>query len=715
MAGDLFSASWYRVKAVIPRLRSHVRLQRHEYRGHVWYVFQDLMTDRFHRFTPAAYGVIGLIDGRRTIQQIWDEASERLGDEAPTQDEVIGLISQLYAADVLLFDIAPDLSEFNRRRLQRFRRKVLERAAQVFSWRIPLCDPDRLLTRFLPVARLFVGWPAGLVWFLVVGAGVLLGGMHWPELSEDFTTHALAPQNAILLWLLFPVLKSCHELAHGFVTKVFGGEVHELGLMLLILTPVPYVDASAAWAFTNKWHRILVGAAGMMAELFLASLALVVWVSAEPGLVRMMAYNTILIAGVSTVLFNANPLLRFDGYYMLMDFLEIPNLKTRAARYFAYVVERYVLGQREAELPHATIGERIWFMLYGGASSVFRIIVVVGILLFLGEEFPMLAIFFAGFTAVTMIGVPLAKGLSFLFTNSRLRRVRIRAVTTAVGFTAAMAGAICFLPIPLYTLTEGVVWLPDEAFVRAETSGFVERVVAQPGARVQPGDLLVVCRNPELSSQLSVLEGRLEELNARRTEQEPTDRVKAAILEEEIAYTLKERNRVRERVEHLQIRSKQVGTFVVPQAQDLPGRYLQQGEALAHVLDLRTIIVRALIAQDEIDLVRHRLDSVEVRLAEQVMTTVSASLSRIVPSATSQLPSAALGSTGGGQAPMDQSDPKGMTAMQRFFQVDLTLNGAAHTIDAGGRAYVRFNHGWESPLDQWSRRLRQLFLSRFNV
>ena len=211
------------------------------------------------------------------------------------------------------------------------------------------------------------------------------------------------------------------------------------------------------------------------------------------------------------------------------------------------------------------------------------------------------------------------------------------------------------------------------------------------------------------------MEARLQELHARRTEQQPTDRVKAALLEEELTYTMKERNRVRERVDQLEVRSKQAGTFVAPLAQDLPGRFLRQGEELGHVLDLRTIVVRALIGQDEIDLVRHRLDSVEVRLAEQVMGVVSADLSRIVPAAMSQLPSAALGTTGGGQAPIDQSDPKGKTAMQRFFQVDLTLDNAVHVLNAGGRAYVRFNHGWAPSLEQWSRRLRQLFLSRFNV
>jgi putative peptide zinc metalloprotease protein len=655
------------------------------------------------------------MDGRRTLQQIWDQASERLGDDAPTQDEVIGLVSELYAADALVFDVAPDLSESYRRSVRQSRRKAIERAMQAFSWRVPLCDPDRLLTCLLPFARLLIGWPAALVWGLVVASGLLFAAMHWPELSHNLMDQAFAPQNVFFVWLLFPALKLCHELAHALTTKVFGGEVHELGVMFLVFTPVPYVDASAAWEFPNKWHRILVGAAGMMVELYLASLALFVWLSAEPGVVRTAAYNAILIAGVSTVLFNANPLLRFDGYFMFMDFLEIPNLKSRAGRYFAYLAERYVFGQQDAELPQATRGERLWFLLYGTASSLFRVIVVAGILLFLGEEFPAIAVLFAGFVVVAMVVVPLIKGLSFLLTSPRLRRVRVRAVLTTACFATVTAGMLGFIPIPLYTLTEGVVWLPEEAYVRAGTNGFVERVVAEPGSRVQPGDLLILCKNPTLSSQLALLEARLQELNARRTEQQPTDRVKTAMLDEEILYTKKERDRVREQVDQLKIQSKRAGIFVTPTAEDLPGRFLRQGDALAYVIDLRTTIVRALIGQDEIDLVRNKLDSVQVRLAERVTSVLLADVSRVVPAATNQLPSPVLGDAGGGQVAMDQSDPKGTTSLQRYFQVDLTLDHATRVLDAGGRAYVRFNHGWSPLFEQWSRRMRQLFLSRFNV
>jgi putative peptide zinc metalloprotease protein len=415
------------------------------------------------------------------------------------------------------------------------------------------------------------------------------------------------------------------------------------------------------------------------------------------------------------VLFNANPLLRFDGYYMLMDFLEIPNLKQRANRYFEYLSERYVLAQHDAQLPIATAGERTWFVLYGVASAAYRVLVVVGILLFLGDRFPLAALLFAALTAVTMIIRPIGKGVIFLFSNPRLRLVRVRAVTTVALLMMLVVGVVGFVPMPVHTMAEGVVWLPEDAFVRAGVDGFIERVLVSPGARVQVGEILVLCRNPELTTRLRVLNAQLQELEARRREQAPTDRVKMEMLEEEIRYTTTARDEARTRVAQLAIRSQRTGMFVAPTVQDLPGRFLHQGDLVAHVVDVDTLTVRAIVDQWDIDLVRHHLQDVQVRLAERVGDIISAQLQRVAPAAVKELPSAALGAEGGGQLPMDPKDAKGLTAMQRIFLVDLVMADDAHVINAGGRVHVRFSHEPLPLSEQWTRYLRQLFLTRFNV
>jgi hypothetical protein len=335
-----------------------------------------------------------------------------------------------------------------------------------------------------------------------------------------------------------------------------------MGLMLLVLSPVPYVDASASAAFPNKWQRAIVGGAGMVVELFMAAVALYVWVSVGPGTVRTLAYNTILIAGISTVVFNANPLLRFDGYYILADVLEIPNLRQRANNYLGYLCERYLFGSAEAQAPHASAGERMWFVSYAVSSFVYRVLVVVAILLYLTDQLFVLGVAFAGMTILTWFALPLGKGLKYVFTSPRIRRVRARAVAVSTATAAMAAVLLALLPAPFRTRAEGVVWIPDEAFVRGEVDGFIEHVVAKPGSTVEPGDPLMVCRDPEITKEVKVLQAQLQEVHARIREQTVADLVKAKMLEEEQRYIEERLARAREREADLVILSKTHGTRV---------------------------------------------------------------------------------------------------------------------------------------------------------
>lgn len=715
MSGPLFSASWYRVAGLTPRLRAHAQIHRHEYRGQLWYVLEDRSSTRFHRFSPPAYLVIGLMDGHRTVQEIWDTAMRRLGDEAPTQDEMIQLLGQLHRADVLQSDVPPDTAEMLGRRERQERRRWQGQLLSFLSWRVPLLDPERLLQRFLWLVRPLVGWLGALLWLAVVGAGSVLAATHWGDLSRDVVDRVMAPQSLLLLWLAFPAVKALHELGHAFVTKAWGGEVHDMGVMFLVFTPVPYVDASAASAFRSKWRRILVGAAGMLVELFIAALALGLWLSVQPGAVRTLAYNVVFIAGVSTLLFNANPLLRFDGYYILADLIEIPNLRARANAYLGYLAERYLFGREDADAGPATAGERLWFVGYAIASFAYRVLIVAGIVLFIAAKFLLLGMLVAASTAVAWVGIPLVRAVAYLLTSTRLRRVRWRAVTVSVTLAALIVGLVGYVPLPLRTRTEGVVWIPDEAIVRAGGEGFVERIAARPGDRVRRGDELVVVRDPALEAQARVLVARVGEMEARLHEQRVLDRFKAELLKEELAYARQNLARTRERLDALAVRAGTAGTFVVPLAEDLPGRFTRKGEVLGYVVDLARVTVRAVVEQQEIDLVRHRTFGAQVRLAERFDAIVPAAMRREVPEASDRLPSMALGAAGGGRIAVDPSDAQGVRTLEKVFQVDLELPAGLGVVNVGGRAHVRFDHGWEPLASRWYRQVRQLLLSRLNV
>lgn len=715
MPEPLFSSSWYRVAELRPSLRRHARISRHVYRGRPWYVLEDVVNQRVHRFTPATHSVVGMMDGQRRVQDIWESASETLGDEAPTQDEMIRLLAQLHAADVLQCDVPPDTAEllerFEKRESQELRSKLLS----PFAVRLPIFDPDRFLRRVAPWLRVVMNPFGVFVWLAVVLPALVGVGVHWRELTEGIIDRVLAPQSLVLIWLLFPVIKGLHELGHGLIARYYGGEVHDMGVMLLVFTPIPYVDASSASAFPERRQRALVATGGMIVEVFLAALAFYVWLSAEPGAVRTLAYNAMLIGGVTTLTFNANPLLRFDGYYILSDLIEIPNLRQRSSAYLGYLFERYAIGSSEGEPPDTAGIEPFWLVTYGIAAFIYRVVIVWVIMLFVFDLSLVLGAILALVSAVGWIGIPVVKALRGLFFSPKLRRSRGRVVLATAGPLALLFLVIFAAPIPLYSRADGVVWVPEEANVRAATPCFIERFLAEPGSLVQAGQPLIECSDPDLPTLADVHRARLRSLRVRYKEARLDDLARAEVVAEEIRHLENRLQRIEQRLAALVLRAGRDGVFVVPRAEDLPGRFVSQGDLLAFVVELRSLHVRAVVAQEDIDLVRERLQGVSVRRAERVSDVLEARLLRLAPAARAELPSVALGSEGGGSVAVDPRDSRGTSAVQPQFEIELEMPNPGNSITVGNRVHLRFSLGPEPLASRWYRSLRQLFLSRFDV
>ena len=376
------------------------------------------------RFTPPAYLVISLMNGQRTVQEIWDLSCERLGDDVLTQDEMISLLAQLHQSDVLRGDGIPDLAESSERARRVGRRKKMMGLINPLAIRIPLLDPDKFLTATLPAVRPIMSWIGALTFIVVVVTAAVLAGLNWPRLTNNIADRVLAAESLLMLLLTYPFVKAVHELGHGYVLKRWGGEVHEMGVMFLVFMPVPYVDASDTAALRKKWRRAFVGAAGILVEAFLAALALFVWLNAEEGMVRAIAFNVMLIGGVSTLLFNGNPLLRFDGYYVLSDLIEAPNLGNRSNRYLGYLIQRHLFGVEHSEPLATAPGEARWLVFYSIASFCYRIFIMTVIISLVATKFFVIGVVLAMWATVLMVGLPLAKQLRFLFTSPVLHRNR---------------------------------------------------------------------------------------------------------------------------------------------------------------------------------------------------------------------------------------------------------------------------------------------------
>jgi putative peptide zinc metalloprotease protein len=712
---ELFSPSWYRVANLKPRLRSHTRIHQHQYRGETWYILQDSVTGRHHRFTPAAYQVITMMDGQHEVQVIWDAVMSQLGDDAPTQGEMIQLLGQLHAVDALQCDISPDTEELFRRYQQTERRKWKQRLMTPLAIRLPLFDPDQFLLRYLHWVRPLFSWWAAITWVVIVGLAMLMAGAHWHELTYDITTQALSPWNLLVLWLVYPLVKGLHELGHAFATRIWGGEVHEIGVLFLVFIPIPYVEASAASAFADKRKRIVVGAAGMIVELFLAAMALFIWLNTESGFIHTLAFNVMLIGGVSSLLFNGNPLLRFDGYYILADALEMPNLGTRANRYLGYLVERYVFKLENASYQTSSPKERAWLIGYSVASYLYRVVIIFAIALFVAGEFFIIGVLLAAWTVITQLLLPILKLGQHVLTGDRLRPQRARAITTSVGLLGLLLILLFVIPLPLATSTEGVVWLPEQARVRTDTNCFVKEILAARDSVVEKGQPLVSCDDPGLGANVKMLQAKLQEYQARLAAETVKDRVQAEILQEDLATTRAELARAQERLEQLEIRSGVAGTFVVPRYQDLVGRYLSQGEVVGYVIDPKLVRVRAVIDQAAIGLVRKRTEQIELRLVSQVGDIINAEIHHEVPAATDELPSAALGTGFGGPFPVDPKDENHLRTLQKIFQYDLIPANYLPANVIGSRVKVRFTHDNEPVGFRVYRLFRQLLLRKFDA
>ena len=715
MNTSLFSTAWYRVADLRPRLRTHTAIHRQVFRGKIWYVLQDHQTGRFHRLSPIANLMLCLMDGRRTMRDIWEAAGRKSKDDPPTQDETIHLLAQLHSADLLQGEIPPDFEEMAERSEKATQRKLMQRLRSPLAMRVPLFDPDRILNLTLPLVRPAFTVFGFFAWLALVLAGLTLAILHWPELTSDVTDRVLATENVALIMCVYPIVKSLHELGHAYATKAWGGEVHEIGVMLLVFIPVLYVDASASAAFREKHRRVIVSAAGILVEMALAAIAVMIWIYGSPGLGRAIAFNVILIGGVSTLLFNGNPLLRFDGYYIFSDLVEIPNLATRGNAYLFYLIQRYLFKIDSVDSPATDPGEGKWLATYAVLSFAYRFAVSIGIALFLSTRLFVIGFAMAFWAVGAIAVVPLMKGVKFLATSPRLHGQRRRAFAVVGGIVAAAWLLLFVIPVPYATVAEGVVIVPDQAEVRAKTEGFIVHVLAIPGSTVPAREPLVELDDPTLDARVEVAKAQLEETRQRLDAVRQVDRVQTEMFEDQATHLQDKLADLQSRQKDLTVVAQQAGRFVMADAENLPGRFVKRGDLLGYVIAGGDAVVRTVVSQADVDLIDKRTTGVEAHVVDDLERAIPARILRETPAAQQDVPSLALTTKGGGSIALDPSKTQRPQALFSLFTLDVELLDHMPLRTQGSRVYVRFKHGNEAVAWRVLRTLRQFFLGQFRV
>ncbi len=709
-----FSESWYRVANLRARLRPGAQVSRQNYRGERWYVLRDPAGNQFHRLSDGAYRFVGLLDGRRTIQEAWELVGGQLADDAPTQPEVIQLLSQLHAANLLEADITPDSAVLLRRHKQQTKQKWQQRAMNILFPRIPLWNPDDFLKRWAPLSRLIISKGMAILWIILVAAALFILIPEWPRL-RDSAMDAIAPSNWFYLWAVFVLIKLVHELGHAFICRRYGGEVHELGVMFLVLIPAPYVDASTAWAFPSRWQRILVGAGGMISELFVAAILVFVWrFSSQGTLIHQLAYNGMLIASVSTLLFNANPLLRYDGYYILSDWLEIPNLYQQSNEYALGLIKRHIFGVK-SQRPLPPPGQRMWLLLYAVISGIYRVFIGILIIIVVAMKVPIIGALMAVGGIITWGVVPLGRLFKYLTIDPELHRKRPRAIGFTAGFAVAVIILIGLIRFPVRVEAAGVVEPGIKRVVTPGYSGFIQKILVHDGQSVQAGDVLMVLANPELDSQIKQQQAQLRALQARYQQSSVKDQAQKQIDLIQIQAVRQQVAELERKASELTVKAPVAGHVVQPRLHEMAGLYLHQGEEALTIASSQDLLIRANIDQDDAELAAHaKLTHAEVRLASRLDTVFDAYDLDFINAAQDQLVHAAVTHAGGGTIAADPRDPTGKKPIVDQFELRCRIDNAAGDLRPGQRAYVRCTIFNKPLIWQWTNRFWQLLMSEKN-
>jgi putative peptide zinc metalloprotease protein len=703
-----FSPFWHRVRTMKPRLRPHVQITRQHFRGNRWHVVQDPTANAFFRINPVAYEFVGLLDGRRTVEEVWQQGLTRHGDQALTQNDVISVLSQLFSSNLLKSDLPTEAEQLLGRGAERTQRKALSQAIGIMYLKLRLVNPDRLLQALLPFFRPCINRTGFIAWCLLILAALAALVPHWHALTSRFAA-TVAPSNWLALFLTFTVLKVWHELGHGLICRRYGGAVPEAGVMLLVLIPAPYVDTSSSWGFADKWKRIAVGAGGMIFELAAAAVAALVWIATRdnPGLLHGLAYNVMLTSGVSTVLFNANPLMKFDGYYMLSDWLEIPNLMPRSQQLLKFLAQRNLFGVENANSPTSDPGEAMIMLVYGIAAMIYRVLIFLGITLYIMGKFFGIGLLLAIWTAAMWFILPLGSLLKWLSSSTQLHDKRPRAVLTTLGLAAAGFVLLGLVPFPDHRRAQGVVEAATRSGIYAGVSGFLDRVEVKIGQRVEPGGVIATLANPDVDALHAQIAGELAEALAverRAVASNPGSAMVAAsqvtAIRERLAYIEKKRDA-------LTVRAPHAGTIVLNDPGQRLGAFVQEGEFLCAIVDESSLRVAAALPQTEADWISsiapERL-RVEGRRNARVHDVVRLMADRLPVAARRELPHPSLGFAGGGTIETNPDDQSATESKRGVFNAHfVTAEGTpAESLGvAGERIHLRFRLPSRPLLAQW--------------
>jgi putative peptide zinc metalloprotease protein len=657
-----------RLRDVQVGTRAELEATRQIFRDESAYVILDPVTFQAHRLSVQNYQIFVRLDGQRPLGEVFN----RLVDEKVlTRDrecdfyQFIVQLNQLGLLSLPISNAKTLYARFERRRAARRRGRIMG----ALFLRVPLLQPDAFLTRTVRfVAPLFTR-AALLLWLIAMAAGVLVVTLRWNEFRDPLGT-MLAVRNLPLLWTLLVALKLAHEFGHAYACKHFGGRVPEMGAYFILFTPCAYVDASATWGFPNRAHRIIVSLAGMYVESIIALGALLVWCLTGPTAIHATAQYVVILSTVVTVGFNINPLMRYDGYYIFSDLVNVPNLRQLATRQTLVTLKRFVLGVRTEPVVASRRGQ--WSLCaFGVASVLYKTTVLVGICMLVAFKVPVIGIGLGiAYVATAMWGIA-GRLVRYVAWSDEVAPVRRRAIVVTVLLLAVGPLGLLLLPTPGSVQLAGVVGRRDDQVIRAEGTGFLQSSSVEVGSHVGPGTAVCRLENIDITAALRAKEAEVTQLCVQLLDEAHADPLAAAATWHRLERVRLERGRLAAMQSALTVVAPANGQIAETTGLEDVGRFVHQGEPLAR-LSAGPWVLHCVATENALSTsVPAPGDHVEIRLLGHAGPVYHGTVTRVARAGSRHIDHASLTHLGGGSIPVAQGTHD---ARQPYFHITIAFD-----------------------------------------
>ncbi|MCA9052476.1 MAG: hypothetical protein KDA75_01500 [Planctomycetaceae bacterium] len=495
-------------RPVALRKRPDLVIARIAYRGVTAPVIKDPVGLKYYRLQPEQFSVLEMLDGTLSVEQIRESLQREHPTMPVTRTDVQVLINDLHEKGLLISERPGQAVGLLLGRRERKFKSLGQTLLNPLYIRLPGWDPERVLTRLTPIVGWMFAWWAVVPTLILIGISYLFLAVRFEELRQKLPEfhQFFGWPNLLYLYFTMAGAKVLHEFGHGLACKRFGAECHSMGVMLLVFSPTLYCDATDSWMIHSKWKRIAIGAAGMYVEVILSAVCIFVWWNTQPGLLHHLSLNLFFVSTLTTVIFNANPLMRFDGYFMLADFLEIPNLRPKADKMLQQTFAWYCFGIESREDPFMPTSGRGWFVTFAISAFLYRWFITWAIILFLYTVLKPYGLQSIGVTmAVASVLTMLyqsGRNLYQILAMPRIEPLSRLKLTVTLATLAVVTGAILFAPFPWYLEAPFTLQPTGVQHVYNEKAGRLEEIGIRTGDQVGAGTTIARLRNLDIEDQV---------------------------------------------------------------------------------------------------------------------------------------------------------------------------------------------------------------------